>query len=169
MNDMEDQTTYDRADANTTAGAALIPVPVPVQVRHASRVIVLTKLFSWMTAALLATSVLISLISVTNERDNLRDQLSDQSTVLACRSVANYDVSRASSQKDIAFAAHSVLVGEFVTTIIRLPVSDPSRTALLASLADELEVAGVVLKEAGDDLKVAVDAQEKAQTACNQG
>lgn len=160
--------TYDRADANTAAGAALpMSIPVSVVISH-SRIVILTKFFSWLTACLLATAVLISLISANSQRSDLRHQLTDQSKVQACRSEANYNVSRASSQKDIALAAHSVLVGDFITTIIRVPEKDPERVIQFTILADKLDAANKNLRVAGENLRAAVDAQETALTTCNE-
>uniref|UniRef100_UPI003D367824 hypothetical protein n=1 Tax=Klebsiella pneumoniae TaxID=573 RepID=UPI003D367824 len=65
-----------------------------------SKIVVTTKFFSWLTAVLLATAVLISLISVTQERASLRDQLNDSTTATLCRTAASIDVTRAVAARD---------------------------------------------------------------------
>lgn len=152
--------SYDRADANTTAGA-LLPVPVPVGVSVTSKTVVFTKLFSWMTACLLATAVLISLVSVTSERNDLRSQLDAQSSELYCRSEANIDVNFAAANQQIALVHHSVLIGDFVKAVIN---KSPEQT--LTQLASDLQVAGTILDKAGDDLLDAVERQQTALEAC---
>jgi hypothetical protein len=65
-----------------------IPVPVaPTKLER--RAVVLSKLFGWLTAMLLSASVLISLIVITTDRDNLKQQIEMQDKVEMCRSEAN--------------------------------------------------------------------------------
>lgn len=87
-------------DSSVDSHAIILPTPVPVIAHAESRIIVLTKLLSWLTATLLATAVIISLVSVTSERNDLRAQLSAQSVELSCRSAASTAVNRAIAERD---------------------------------------------------------------------
>jgi hypothetical protein len=122
---------------------------------------------SWLTAVLLATAVIISLVSVTNERNALRNELQDQNEELFCRSTAAVAVNAASVQKQIAVANHSVLIGEFVRTLIDSSVEDtPLDTETLQTLADQIAVADERLAIAGQELAESVEAQERALATC---
>lgn len=90
----------------------ILPSPVIAMQQVESRIVVLTKFLSWLTATLLATAVIISLMSVTSERNNLRAQLSEQSVELACRSAASIVVNRAVGERDNSIAQALVYIAE---------------------------------------------------------
>lgn len=142
---MNSDTTLERADANTIAGA-ILPVPAP-PVSIESRVLAITKFLSWLTACLLATAVIISLISIASERDNLREQLKNQSIELACRSAAAVDVNIAVGLRDNLIAEALVYVAE-------------SDMKSLISLI-------VPLQQSTDDVNLALTGQEESLKNCN--
>lgn len=146
----------------------IISSPVPVIV-HRPGIERATKFFSWLTGCLLAASVLISLVFVTRDRDDLRSQIITVSRGLECRAKAATDVNQAITDEQVALAAHSVIVGEFVGIVIRTPKDDPTYTTKLAELAGRLEAADVELAHDGVRLQQAVDAQKEALRVCKLG
>lgn len=145
-------------DTNNT-DPILLPTPVAVVHQAESRFSVMAKFLSWLTALTLSVSVLVALVSVTNQRNDLSNQLS-------CRANANFDASKASYNKQIALADHSVLIGKFVTIIIEVSPGDPERELKLKELATSIEQADIVLERASNDLREAVHQQEIALVAC---
>lgn len=123
----------------------LLPTPVPV--RRESHIIIVTKFLSWLTACCLAVSVLVALVSVTNERNDLREQLGAQSTELACRSAAAVSVNKAVAKRDNSLSDALAAV------------ADQNDAALDAAIAD--------LKVQTREVDDAIEAQEKALQACD--
>lgn len=141
--------------------------PAVIVTRQPPRVVLWTRFLSWLTAVLLATAVIISLVSVTNERNALRNELQDQNEELFCRSTAAVAVNAASVQKQIAVANHSVLIGEFVRTLINSSVEGtPLDVDTLQDLSEQIAIADEALAVAGKNLAESVEAQERALATC---
>ena len=133
---------------NTGETPIMLPMPHPVLVHgEEPRVVIFTKFLSWLTACLLATAVIISLVSVTSERNDLRDQLGDQSTELACRSAASVQVNKAVAARDNSIAQALIYVAE----------GDNAQLGLLIP----------VLETQTEDVNLAITAQEQALAACD--
>lgn len=138
---------------------APVMMPIPVSARE-SRLVLVTKFLSWLTAVLLATAVLVSLVSVTTDRNELKTQLREQSEELACRSAANTAVNVAQAERQILLGDQNLILGEIVVAIAR----DEGRK--LPPLIDDLKVANNLVRESGRALEEASLAQIKAQTGC---
>lgn len=158
----------DGANATATATSSVI-LPVPVVV-HKSKVDRVTRMFAWLTSSLLAAAVLISLVFVTRDRDQLRSQIIKTTYGLECRAKAATDVNQAITDEQVALASHSVLVGEFISVIIRTPdANDPIRETKLSELVGKIEAVDDNLARAGVRLQQAVDAQKEALRVCQLG
>lgn len=147
-----------------------VPVPAPVAIRQQEpKLVQVTKFLSWLTACILAVSVLVSLYGVTTERNDLRNQVSALTLQLNCRAVNNFVVTRASADKQIALANHSVLLGDFdalyidvQTGVLPLEVG----LAQATELRQEIEESKVVLTEAAKNLEEAVEQVDRALESC---
>lgn len=145
-------------DTNNT-DPILLPTPVAVVHQAESKFSVMAKFLAWLTALSLSVSVLVALVSVTNQRNDLQKQLS-------CRAAASFQVNKAIVNEQIALAKHNVAIGYFVTLIIRIPPDDPTRAETLASVADHIEEVDSQLSAIGDELQLAVAQQQVAISAC---
>lgn len=145
-----------------------VTVPVPV-ILHKSKIDRMTRLFAWLTACLTVTAILISLVFVTRDRDQLRSQIIKATFGLECRAKAATDVNQAITDEQVALAAHSVIVGEFVAIIIRVPKDDPTYSQKLSELAGRLDVADRQLAVSEVRLQQAVDDQKEALRVCKLG
>ena len=147
----------------TTRNSGEVPIilPTPVAIHHVqeSKFTVMSRFLSWLTGFMLSCSVLVSLVSVTNERNDLSNQLT-------CRANANFQASKASYEKQVALADHSVLVGKVITISIETPVDDPNRPLLLQDLAEQIKDADAKLEEASTALREAIGQQQAALTNC---
>jgi hypothetical protein len=142
-------------------------VPTPIVVtKHESKFAQITKFLSWLTACLLAVSVLVALVSVTSERDDLRQQLKDTNKTLACRSGAAVKVNQAIINEQVKLAEHNALIGQFVVIIIEVPADDPTRVTQLKDLAIHIDQTNRELNSIGAQLQNAVSEQEKAVLSC---
>lgn len=119
MSSTQDTKLNDRIDTNTEQGGVImlpVPIPIPVSVDVHSifepRIVVVTKFFSWLTACLLTTAVLISLFSITSERNDLREQISRQNDELTCRSIASVAVNIATNHRDNLMAEVLIAIAE---------------------------------------------------------
>lgn len=122
-------------------------LPTPVIIKD-TKAVIFTRLFSWLSACLLAGAVIVALIAVTSERNDLRQQLAAQSEELSCRNVAVIQVNRAVAARDNTIAQ----------TLIAYVNSDPNNE--LASLLERLDVETEAVNEA-------IDAQELALARCS--
>lgn len=125
----------------------ILPTPVPIILPVDSKIIVFTKFLSWLTASLLAVAVIISLVSVTNDRNALRTQISAQSVELACRSAASTDTNKAEGERDNTIA-------ELLTYMAQ------NDTVSLQTIIPVLQLQIVAVSDA-------LAAQEKALEACD--
>jgi hypothetical protein len=124
-------------------------MPIPVVPAGDSRMVTATKMLSWLTAMLLAASVLISLVAVTQEREDLKAQIDRQSQELACRSAANVDVLSAMSNKQILIGDQNLVLGKLVVAYIRNNQSEiPVLISDLESVNTEIEGAAGLLEDA---------------------
>jgi len=122
---------------------AVIPAAQPNGVHHFDKI---TRVFSWMTAAFLSLAIVVALISGAVERNDLRNQISKQSTELICRAEASVDVAKASAARD--------------STIGRLVIAvSKSNQAEITRLTNLLGVES-------DAVDQAIAAQETALNAC---
>lgn len=144
----------------------LIPTPTPVILRTESRFSLITKFLSWLTACVLAISVLIALISATSERNDLRSQVKDSNKSQVCRAAAGVKVNQAIIDEQIALAEHNVSVGEFLNIIIRKTSADPTYATDLKALADRIDAVNERLGNDGKNLQIAVTEQQRAILSC---
>lgn len=87
------------------------PVAAVVQtVRPPRKVEGFVRVFSWLTAAFLAAAIVLALVTGAIERDNLRTEISRQSTELVCRTLAASIVTDANTARDNTIAAAVVAV-----------------------------------------------------------
>lgn len=149
-----------------TSNTVTVPVPVIV---HKSAIDRMTRLFAWLTACLTISAILVSLIFVTRDRDQLRAQIKRATFGLECRAKAATDVNQAITDEQVALAAHSVVVGEFVAIIIRVPKDDPTYSTKLSELAGRLDTADQHLTNSEVRLQQAVDDQKEALRVCKLG
>ena len=116
-------------------------LPTPVIIKD-TKAVVLTRLFSWLSACLLAGAVVVALISVTNERNDLRQQLQDQTEELACRNAAAIDVTRAVASRDNTIAEALIAYVNEEPTDELLDLLDEQATLVNESIdAQELALA----------------------------
>lgn len=137
----------------------LLPTPVAIVHARESNLSIGARFLSWLTATILALSVLVALISVAFDRDSTRREL-------ACRAAAAVGVNQAVTNEQIALANHSVAVGEFITLIIE---NDPGSVGYQDKLNQlAVKIAGIDqdLTHIGIDLQHAVDQQQEALTSC---
>lgn len=126
-----------------------VMMPIPVVPAGDSRMVTDTKMLSWLTAMLLAASVLVSLLAVTQDRNNLKAQIEEQSQELECRSAANVDVLSALSYKQILIGDQNLVLGRLVVAYIRTNTSEiPQLISDLESVNDQIETASGVLEDA---------------------
>jgi len=122
-------------------------LPTPVLVRD-SKAVILTRLFSWLSACLLAGAVVIALVAVTSDRNDLREQLRSQTDELACRSVAVLEVNRATAERDNTIAYILIAFAGGETQIV------------IDTLIEELKLGTATVDEA-------IDAQGLALVSCS--
>jgi len=122
-------------------------LPTPVFVRD-SKAVILTRLFSWLSACLLAGAVVIALVAVTSDRNDLREQLRSQTDELACRSVAVLEVNKATAERDNTIADVLIAFAEGETQIV------------IDTLIEELRLGTAAVDEA-------IDAQGLALVSCS--
>lgn len=144
----------------------LLPTPVAVAHHKESKWSLGTRFLSWLTACFLAISVLIALLSVTSERNDLRQQLNENNKSLICRSAAAVKVNQAIIDGQIAIFHHNVAVGGFIAYISRTPSSDPNYSATLSTQADNIDEIDSQLSAIAVRLQNAVDDQQKALLDC---
>lgn len=137
-----------------------VMMPIPVVPAGDSRMVTATKMLSWLTAMLLAASVLVSLVAVTQDRDDLKAQIEEQSQELACRSAANVDVLSAMSNKQILIGDQNLVLGKLVVSYIRNNVSD------IGPLITDLEAVNVQIEDAAGVLEGAIARQGTAIVDC---
>lgn len=151
----------------------VIPTPAPVVVKKDEPIIVLvTKFFSWLTALILAVSVLVALINVGSERNDLRNQVESLSDTLNCRAANTFLVTRASADKQIALAQEMVHIGDFINLYIDVQtgvVSIEDARAKAPAIRDSIEEGKARLNEAAINLENAVAQVDRALESCEQG
>jgi hypothetical protein len=135
-------------------------MPIPVTPTGDSRMMSATKFLSWLTAMLLAAAVLVSLVAVTDERNDLRRQIELQSQELSCRSNAQINVNSALVDKQNAIGDQNVILGEIIVAYIN------GESDLVVEFTDDLAVANEELRLAGEELDAALAAQQEAATEC---
>lgn len=135
-------------------------MPIPVTPAGDSRMMSATKFLSWLTAVLLAAAVLVSLVAVTDERNDLRRQIELQSQELSCRSDAQIAVNSALVDKQHAIGNQNVILGDIIVAYI------DGDSELVVELTDELEVVNEELRQSGDELDAALVSQQEAATEC---
>ena len=135
-------------------------MPIPVTPSGDSRMMSATKFLSWLTAMLLAAAVLVSLVAVTDERNDLRAQIEVQSQELSCRSDAQVDVNAALVEKQHAVGDQNVILGDIIVAYI------DGDSDLVIALTKDLEVANEALRTAGVELDEALKAQQQAAISC---
>lgn len=145
-----------------------VPVPAPVAIRQPEpKLVQVTKFFSWLTALILAISVLVSLYGVTIERNDLRTQVAAQSEEQACRSAANFTLFAAQSVKQIAVADNQILTNDFLILLIDQEFTDtPASPEQILALRQGLIDSKIVLAEARANLEAAVEGAKQAQVTC---
>lgn len=136
----------------------VLSIPVPVTVAHESRLVLVTKFLSWLCAVLLATSVLVALVSATNDRNNLQTQIEAQSTELECRSKAASKVNEANALLNTTTAQQNRIIGEIVLTM------DETE---LGTLNIALNEANDAIIAAAEFAANAVQEQKKSLTTCS--
>ena len=141
-------------------GSENVMMPIPVVPAGDSRMVTATKMLSWLTAMLLAASVLVSLIAVTQDRNELKAQIEAQSQELACRSAANVDVLAAMSDKQILIGDQNLVLGQLVVAYIRNNVSQ------ISPLITELEAVNLKIDSAAGILEDAIARQGSAIVDC---
>lgn len=144
----------------------ILPTPVALVHHTESKWLSGTKFLSWLTACLLAVSVLVALLSVTNERNDLRKQLDVTNKSLVCRAAAGVHVNQAIIDEQIAISNHSVAVGQFIAYISRTSNTDPGYEAQLSVLADHIDKVDDSLAQIAVRLQTAVNDQQKALLDC---
>ena len=135
-------------------------MPIPVVPAGDSRMVTATKMLSWLTAMLLAASVLVSLVAVTQDRDDLKAQIDAQSQELACRSAANVDVLAAMSNKQILIGDQNLVLGQLVVAYIR------DNASQISPLISELEDVNAKIDAAAGVLEEAIARQGSAIVDC---
>ena len=82
--------------------------------------VLITRVFSWLTALLLTTALVIALVSITGERNDLRDELGKESRELVCRTIASVSVQKAIAVRDntLSEALVAASSGESLTALI---------------------------------------------------
>lgn len=97
-----------------------IVLPPVLYVKKNTNFATITKVLSWLCAVLLSLALVISLVSVTSERDEFRDQLGKQSQELICRTVATVITTKAIASRDntLAEALIAATRGEDLTALI---------------------------------------------------
>lgn len=138
-------------------------IPNPAVNQSAERAIAMSKMFGWMAAMLLSASVFISLLVVTQDRNDLRNQLDAQDRVVACRSLADTEVDRLMAERQILLGEESLAVSEVVLALI---ASDPENPTDLKPLSDKVVEANNDLVDSRVALQAALDAQEASITSC---
>lgn len=136
-----------------------ILMPIPVVPAGDSRMVTATKMLSWLTAMLLAASVLVSLVAVTQDRNDLKAQIEEQTQELECRSAANVDTIAALSYKQILIGDQNLILGKLVVAFIQ-------DTAEIPELIDHLQEKNVEIEAAGGELEAAIAAQGEAIVDC---
>lgn len=146
-----------------------LPIPVPVKTgsKKSETILVVTKFLSWLTAVLLATAVIISLVSITSERNNLREQLSNQSAELACRFRATTGTAKATSEFQAALGRHNVILGDFVLQVIEGDRESPDYQIVLIEIAERLREVDIELDGSIGPLEQAIKDQQKALKDCS--
>lgn len=125
--------------SNSGETPIIVPRPVPVIIKE-NRIVILTKFFSWLTAALLAVAVIISLVSVVSSRNDLRDELT-------CRSRAVLLVNKAAAVRENLIAKGLIFASN-------------NDTAALTELVPKLQDSTIAVDES-------IKAQEVALAACS--
>lgn len=133
-------------------------MPIPVTPRPESRLVIVTKFLSWLTATLLAAAVLVSLVAVTNERNDLQEQIENQSEELECRSRANVAVNEANANLNKVTAEQNRIIGEIVAR------QDDTELAVLNTQLNYANDAIIAAAQIADD---AVTAQQESLTSCS--
>jgi hypothetical protein len=118
-------------------------LPTPVIIKD-TKAVIFTRLFSWLSACLLAGAVIVALISVTSERNDLRAQLGAQTEELTCRNAAAINVNRAVAARDNTIAE----------ALIAYVNNDPEQK--LDTLLDRLHDETDAVNEAIDDQELAL-------------
>jgi hypothetical protein len=158
------------ADELAPAPVVSIPTPSPVAVKvQEPKIVQVTKFFSWLTACILAISVLVSLYGVTTERNDLRDQVGELSDTLNCRAANTFLVTRASADKQIALANEMVNIGEFVILYLDVQtgvVTAEDAIAQAPELRESIENGKIVLEQAAINLQNAVNTVDRALETC---
>lgn len=149
------------SDLTPTPPHGNVMMPIPVTPRGESRLVIATKFLSWLTATLLAAAVLVSLVSVTNERNDLQQQIARQTEESACRSAANANVNQANADKDILDDAQSLAQNELIVAI-----GEGNQIAIDLAI-DKIDAANEDVRLAGLEVAAAVEAQQEALTTCS--
>lgn len=145
----------------------LVPTPQPVAIkRDESRLALVTKFLSWLTAFVLAVSVLVALINVGSERDSLQVQVRDQGAEIACRSAATFQLLGAQSYKQIAVADNQIIMDDFMMLVGNAYLGNPPTDEQVQEIQARLEASKAVLTKTRIDLEVAVANAEAAQVSC---
>ena len=134
--------------------------PVHVTLKR-DRIVVMTKFFTWLAAALLSASVMLALITVSADRNALRDQIIQQDIELSCRAEAANELNKARSEHSIITANQNIMLGELVVFLSR---DDPN--AFNATVS-ELETVNKELHDAALRLEEAIAQQEISITECS--
>lgn len=150
------------------SGEVPIILPTPMAVSHIkeSRFSVMARFFSWLTACLLAVSVLVALLSVTTERNDLRNQVNTQTKAQVCRAAAGVRVNQAIIDEQIAISKHSVAIGTFVSFVISVSQTDPNYKIQLDAIKTDIDMIDSTLAGIAVQLQDAVDGQQKALLEC---
>lgn len=90
----------------------ILRTPVLVAQGDQHKFVWITRLFSWLTAVLLTAALVIALVSITNERNDLRNQLGRESKELVCRTIAAVDVTKAIVTRDNTLATALIAASE---------------------------------------------------------
>jgi len=76
------------------------PVLVVPSKQDPHKFVLITRVLSWLTGALMTIALVVALMSITAERNDLRDKLGKESQELVCRTVAAVDVTKTIAARD---------------------------------------------------------------------
>lgn len=134
--------------------------PIPVVVTGATRLGMMTRLFTWMTVACLSASVLVSLLAVTWDRNDLRTQIREQSLELTCRAEATSALNSALTNQFVILGEQNTVLGQIVVAI------GANQMDLMPGIIEDLTDVNIRLDQASENLNEAIIAQRESIVTC---
>ena len=127
---------------SVTEEPIILRTPVLVSHNNNHRFVWITRMLSWLTAALLTAALIVALVSITAERNELRDKLGKESKELVCRTVAAVDVTKAIVSRDTTLANALIAASENDTELLtQLIVELKQKTAAVDVALGQEEIA----------------------------